>query len=184
MILTTNSAEREAILGRAGRAMVYVGGNFQQQYAPETVPGGSLCGPRCGTQRDSVREEVLHLIHVRGYGKGHPGLDPRRTSALTKAMDIARGWHFDTIPSTYPASAWYHYNDQSCTYDCMAAEYFYWGLTTLLGAQENPSNCAFIAHEWELCTKALLQSTDTRLYALLTDPVNNLPTRLPDGRYR
>jgi hypothetical protein len=183
MILTTNSAEREAIFGRAGRALDYPYAR-QSQYAPETIPSGSLCGERCGTQRDSVREEVLHLIQDYGYATGRPDLSPHSTSALTKAMDIARDGHFDTVPSTYPASAWYHYNDQSCTYDYQATEYFYWGLTTLLGAQEHPANCAFIDREWELCTKALLQSTDTRLYALLTDPENNLPTSLPDGRYR
>jgi|TARA_B100000809_G_scaffold173849_1_gene171086 hypothetical protein len=65
----------------------------------------------------------------------------------------------------------------------MAVEYFYWGLTTLLGAHGDLDSraCAQLVLEWELCTKAQLQATDTKLQALLTNPTYNLPTVLPNG---
>ena len=101
-------------------------------------------------------------------------------------MDVARGGRFKIPPVPYPAAAWYSYDDASCDYACMAVEYFYWGLTTLLGGQGDlrASRCIEIQNEWKPCTKAEFQTTDTKLYALLTNPAYNLPTRLPDGRYR
>ena len=63
----------------------------------------------------------------------------------------------------------------------MATEYFYWGLTSLLGAQAD--RCEEIAHEWELCTASSMRETDTALTALFTDGRYTLPTVLPDGNY-
>jgi len=51
-------------------------------------------------------------------------------------MDIARGGHFKKIPHKYPEIAWYTYDDRTCKYDCMATEYIYWELPSMLGAQE------------------------------------------------
>jgi len=63
----------------------------------------------------------------------HPNLDPNRTSLLTEAMDIARGRHFNTVPTTYPPSAWYHYTDVTCEYRCQ-------GPNILLGADNTPGS--------------------------------------------
>ena len=190
MILTNNAAERDAIHRLSAQQqdpqpLDYITA-IQGQYTDETNAGGTLCGPPCGRQTDASLEEVLHLLQNAGYAMAHPNLDPNRTSLLTEAMDIARGGHFNTVPTTYPPSAWYHYTDVTCEYRCQATEYFYWGLTTLLGAQGDlhPARCQDIEQEWEPCTKAGLQATDTMLYALLTNSAYNLPTRLPDGQYR
>ncbi len=113
----------------------------------------------------------------------HPNLDPNRTSLLTEAMDIARGGQFFSIPNTYPASAWYHYDDVSCDYGCMATEYFYWALTSILGAQSYAGRPESIANEWELYNEQLVETTDVAVYALMTDPRFKLPTKLPDGNY-
>lgn len=58
-------------------------------------------------------------------------------SSLANAMDKARGGYFKTIPYEYPSTAWYRYGDKTCAYDCMIIEYFYWSLTSILGAQKN-----------------------------------------------
>ena len=71
-------------------------------------------------------------------------------------MDIARGGQFMSVPNSYPASAWYHYYDQTCDYQCMATEYFYWGMTSILGAQENRLN--EISQEWDLNSRDKLLS--------------------------
>ena len=63
----------------------------------------------------------------------------------------------------------------------MITEYFYWALTSILGAQED--RCSDINNEWELCTKGLVQEKDPELYSLLTDPQYKLATILPDGAY-
>jgi hypothetical protein len=97
-------------------------------------------------------------------------------------MDIARGGYFTSIPTPYPANAWYTYDDQTCDYDCMGIEYIYWGMTSILGAQENRLD--EIEQEWDLNTNTLMQSTDTALYGLLTDAQYHFPTILPDGTYQ
>jgi hypothetical protein len=64
----------------------------------------------------------------------------------------------------------------------MATEYIYWGMTSILGAQENRLD--EISQEWDLNTKSLVESTDTAIYSLLTDQLYNFPTVLPDGTYK
>ena len=89
-------------------------------------------------QYDAALEEVLHIITHAGYAKAYPTIFGEGSgTTLTNAMDIARGGHFQTIPNSYPANAWYTYDDNTCGYNCMATEYIYWALTSILGAQEN-----------------------------------------------
>ena len=97
-------------------------------------------------------------------------------------MGIARGGHFQSIPSPYPGGAWYTYDDQICDYGCMATEYIYWAMPSVLGAQEN--RAGEIQQEWKLNTKAKVQQMDTAIYQLLTDPQYVFPIVLPDGTYR
>ena len=97
-------------------------------------------------------------------------------------MDIARGGRFLWVPSSYPEEAWYSYDDRTCDYNCMATEYIYWAMTSVLGGQRN--RASEIQHEWKLNTRAKVQETDTAIFRLLTDPAYSFPEALPDGRYR
>jgi hypothetical protein len=133
---------------------------------------------------DAALEEVLHLISTAGYEQVYPdafGSGPG--TLLTDAMDLARGGRHMGVPASYPDEAWYHYDDRTCDYRCMAVEYFYWALTTILGAQADPGRCAEIRREWEPCTLEAIEMTDPAVYQLMTDPQYRLPTRLPDGNY-
>ena len=103
-------------------------------------------------------------------------------TSLSNAMDTARGGNFTTIPNPYPNDSWYTYDDITCEYNCMTTEYIYWSMSSILGAQAN--RLGEISQEWDLNTNALVQSTDTAVYGLLTDPQYKFPTVLPDGTYR
>jgi hypothetical protein len=128
---------------------------------------------------------VLHLITDAGYGKVYPGVFGREPgTAIAKAMDVARGGHFDSVPKKYPAGAWYTYYDRTCRYRCQMSEYFYWGLTSILGAQDYAGRLDEIDNEWRLNTAAKVKAQDPTLYKLLTDPKYKLPTTLPDGHYQ
>ena len=132
---------------------------------------------------DATVEEVIHTINHVGHTNVYPNafsLSPN-SSLMSTAMDVARGGQFTTIPNPYPASSWYHYDDETCNYSCMITEYMYWALTSILGAQEN--RCGEINHEWELCTKEKVQEKDSGIYNLLTDPQYKFATIIPDGSY-
>ena len=112
----------------------------------------------------------------------------RVPNLLTEAMDVARGGYHPTTPAVYPDSAWCHYTYETEYYDHVT-EYFYWGLTTLFGAQGDlhPEQCELpelTPRIWEPCTRAELEAMDVKLCALLTNPLYKLPTRMPNGRYR
>ena len=132
---------------------------------------------------DAALEEVWHLINFSGHCLVYPeafGLEVG--SDLANAMDNARGGQFQSIPSSYPADAWYTYDDETCTYaDCQTVEYFYWAMTSILGAQDHRSGD--IGNEWRLNTRELVRTGDAEIYNLLTDPKYKLPTNLPDGTY-
>ena len=154
--------------------------NAQDLGADESIPLWHTNG-QIG-QFDAALEEVWHVITYSGYSDAYPeifGENPG--TSLTNAMDIARGGNFTSIPQNYPNAAWYTYDDQTCDYRCMATEYFYWGMTSILGAQENRLN--EISQEWDLNTRSLVENTDTAIYSLLNNPVYNFPTVLPDGSY-
>ena len=165
------------------------------QHSLETDPYGTLCGQECGTTLDVSLEEVNHLLFQGGWRRAYADLDPVPTSLLGQAMDVARGGSFSTTnmnqQTDYPASAWYRPTDYDrpedpTGFDAAGMEYFYWGMTTLMGGQGDltPLRCDQVKLEWEPCTQAKLQATDTQLYSLLTNPSYRLPTVLPDGYYR
>lgn len=134
---------------------------------------------------DATVEEIMHTINHRGHVAVYPeafGIAPN-SSLLTTAMDIARGGQFLSVPSTYPEEAWYHYDDETCDYECMAIEYIYWAQVSNMGLLDDPQTCAGIDNEWELCSVELLQSTDALVYDLITDPQYFLPQLAPDGTY-
>ena len=137
-------------------------------------------------QFDAGLEENLHTISAIGYANAYPEAfaeGPNSNSRLTLAMDKARGGHFLSIPNPYPDGAWYHYDDETCNYNCMATEYFYWGLTSMLGIQDYGNRCQEIGNEWQACTASQFQTMDTTLYNLFSDAQYIIPTQAPDGNY-
>ena len=174
-----DSAERidvhEHIPERVWDSMIIVG-----LWGDETHPNGSTPG-----KFDATLEEVLHLVTSAGYSMAYPEVFGERTgSEIANAMDKARGGRFRKVPRKYPESAWYSYYDRSCDYRCQITEYFYWGLTSLLGAQEYAGRGDEIGDEWKLNTNEKLEQGDKLLYRLLTNPKYKFPTKLPDGQYR
>lgn len=135
---------------------------------------------------DAALEEVLHIINNAGHSYAYPqAFGQNESSELAQAMDIARGGKFLTIPSSYPANAWYTYNDTTCDYNsCQTIEYLYWALTSILGAQATDTRLSEIENEWKLNTRAKVQNTDTAIYTLLTNTTYKMPTVLPDGTYK
>ena len=122
-------------------------------------------------------EEILHLVTQVGYANAYPEVFGEfKGSSISKAMDVARGGYFETVPEIYPKSSWYHYYDKSCDYACMITEYFYWSLTSLLGAQINRYD--EISEEWELNTPNKM-TKDKLIMGLLQDKKYQLPNRLP-----
>ncbi|MDP6990706.1 MAG: hypothetical protein QF903_14640 [Planctomycetota bacterium] len=164
----------------AERAGFHIG---QDLYGDETLPDGPPHARRAG-RFDATLEEVWHLVS-HGWCAAYPdvfGYEPG--SRLTDAMDLARGGRFRRIPRETPEGAWYHYDDRTCDYECMAAEYFYWTLTSWLGGQDYPGRAEEIAEEWECPTPESFERTDRAAHALITDPAFALPRVLPDGSYR
>ena len=112
----------------------------QDLFADEAQPScsGSSDTSDC---RDAALEEILHLITSSGvslyysnnFGECYRGVNNR--SEIQKQMDIARGGHFTSVPTSYPDGAVYTYDDKTCDYACMVTEMFYWGVTSLLGGQ-------------------------------------------------
>ena len=162
-----------------------LGGDFdeaigQELFGDETYPNWSFTSPF-----DATLEEVLHLVTQNGYSKAYPSVfGEHQGSRIAYAMDLARGGTFTNIPSDYPSGAWYTYTDETCGYDCQITEYFYWSLTSLMGAQNYPGRFDEISHEWRANTPTLVESIDSTVFTLLTDSTYNLPHVLPDGSYR
>jgi len=134
---------------------------------------------------DATVEEILHTINHVGHTFVYPNafsMSPN-SSLMSAAMDVARGGQFTTIPSTYPEEAWYHYDDYTCDYECMAIEYMYWAIVSNMGILNDASTCSGIANEWEPCSPELFQSMDVLMYNLITDSQYLLPQNAPDGNY-
>lgn len=154
----------------------------QDLYASETILNFNPSVEN--EQFDASLEEVLHLITHGGYAFAYPDtFGEELGTAVANAMDTARGGRFTNIPDEYPTAAWYTYYDETCEYDCQIAEYFYWALTSHLGAQNYPGRAEEIEEEWQPNTPTALREQDSAIYALLTNPAIPLPTILPDGSY-
>jgi len=134
---------------------------------------------------DASVEEIVHVINVVGHTNIYPSafsLQPN-SSLLTEAMDMARGGQFIQHPGSYPQEAWYHYDDYTCDYECMAVEYLYWCIVTDMGILSDNQTCAGIANEWEPCTPELFEEIDTLMFALINNINYLLPQLAPDGNY-
>ena len=134
---------------------------------------------------DATVEEVIHVINDIGHVSIYPdwfNLNPN-SSYMSDAMDIARGGQFINHPDEYPEEAWYHYDDWTCDYQCMAIEYLYWCIVTDMGILDDIQTCNGIANEWEPCTPELFEETDVLMYALVNNSDLKLPQNAPDGNY-
>lgn len=157
----------------------------QPLFLDETRPecSGSSETASC---RDAALEEIIHVITHFGvsrvynsdFGECYNGNGSNR-STLQVQMDLARGGHFTTVPSAYPSSAYYTYDDQTCDYECMAAEFIYWGITSILGGQE--ANRDDISNEWKLPTASEINSSLPQFYNLLRDNVTSMKLMSPIG---
>jgi hypothetical protein len=136
-------------------------------------------------QFDPTIEEVWHLISSFGYSEAYPDtFGEQINTQIAQSMDIARGGQFESIPEQYPNEAFYTYYDETCEYNCQISKYFYWGLTSLLGGQDQPGRYDEIKDEWKLNTPEKVRDQDPNLYKLLIDPQYLFPTHIPDGDYK
>ena len=134
---------------------------------------------------DASVEEMLHTINACSHIEIYPdvfGLEPN-SSEMSDAMDVARGGQFLSIPINYPEEGWYHYDDWTCDYECMAMEYLYWCIVANMGLLDNNMICSGISNEWELCTAEEFESTDVLMHAIITDLQYKIPQLAPDGNY-
>ena len=134
---------------------------------------------------DASVEEILHTINHVGHVSLYPevfNIEPN-SSIMSDAMDIARGGQFLNIPNQYPEEAWYHYDDWTCDYECMAIEYIYWCIVSYMGILNDTQTCNGIANEWEPCTPELFEQTDTIMHGVISNPQNKLPQFAPNGNY-
>lgn len=121
---------------------------------------------------DWALEECLHLVTFGGYARAYPSVFGESAGTqIAAAMDLNI------------ANGFFHYDDPTCDYPCLISEYFYWALTSILGAQNHPWRIAEITVEWELYSEALVSQSDPAVHGLLTDPQWGLATVLPDGDY-
>ena len=132
---------------------------------------------------DSNLEEVWHLVSV-GFYNLYPNDFGDEDSALTAAMDAARGGYFPEEPANYPDGAWYTYTD--APYPTHVHEYFYWAVVTNFGALNPeilPDRCEHVKAEWRICSKADLQKIDAAVFELLNNRGYAIPKIIPDGIY-
>jgi len=177
-VLVTNTIKnRGACLGMtAGEEPI----GCQSLYINETNPSSAP------SPSNATYEEVLHVITHSGYAYAYPSVfGESKGTTIATIMDKARGGYQGAGQpvSAYPEGAWYTYEDTTCDYACMVTEYFYWGLTSMMGLQA--SRCSFIEAEWDLCTRSLVQSKDAELFALLSNSTGayGIPQTRPDGVY-
>ena len=179
MALFQSENEMDSVLNQYGHILDRY--RWQNLFADECHPQGS------STQNgfDATLEEVLHLVSQHGWANAYPAAFGEYSGTeIADAMDLARGGHFNRPPNNYPPGAWYHYDDQTCRYGCQVTEYFYWLLTSILGAQDYLGRGNEINNEWEPNTAAKVQSVDAGAWALFQDPRFTFPQVIPDGSYR
>ena len=158
--------------------------NTQDLYNNEIHPTGSSIE----NGFDATLEEVLHMVTQQGYAYAYPNsFGETKGSTIANYMDTARGGYYANVPTNYPDTSWYHYNDTSCEYSCQITEYFYWALTSILGAQNysnsSESRLQQIQDEWMLNTAAKMSSSDPNMYDLMTDGSYTIPSTIPNGTY-
>ena len=167
----------ENFLSKHERKFEKVNANFQDLLDDEIVTAFDK-----SNKFDASLEEVFHLISDYGYSEIYPKqFGKKKDSVIGGLMNEARGGYFKKVPDNYPEEAYFTYDDKSCDYECQITEYFYWGMTSILGAQQSPGRLEQIQGEWRLNTPAKVEERDPELFDLLSNPKFGLPTILPDG---
>ena len=177
MTLFSDEDELENFIDKHERKFEKTNGRFQDLFDFEIVTSSDTSG-----EFDASLEEVFHLITDTGYSEIFPdefGL--RKDSLIGELMNNARGGYFKKVPKSYPDDAYFTYDDKTCEYECQITEYFYWGMTSVLGGQQAPGRLEQIEEEWKLNTPAKVAERDPDLFDLLTNGQFDLPTVLPDG---
>jgi hypothetical protein len=161
--------------------------NWQDLQADETEPTCSGAD-ESGDCRDAALEEIMHVISGNGIAAVYPedfsdcreNFSNGKSSKMQLLMDKARGGKWDGPPSGgYPDSAIYHYDDETCDYGCMATEYFYWALTSLLDGQDQRAEENMV--EWEASTRSQLMEKDRGMYDLLIGGTTKMKLLSLDG---
>jgi hypothetical protein len=177
LTIFSDEDQREKFLGKHERKFEKAGANIQTLWDTEIITTSDNT-----TQFDASLEEIFHLISDFGYSKVYPEeFGRKRDSLIGKIMNNSRGGYFKKVPSEYPEGAYFTYDDKTCDYECQVTEYFYWGMTSLLGAQEAAERFEQIQDEWRLNTPAKVAEEDPELFDLLTNKKYSLPSVLPDG---
>ena len=180
MVLFSSEAEQNS-LDSSLASLETVMTRTQNLFAEEIFENGSQ-----GENRDATLEEVLHLVTDKGWDEAFPSVwGEKKGSSIANAMDTARGGYFETVPVSYPANAWYTYDDQTADYGTQITEYVYWATTTYLGGQNWPGRVhSNFTSEWTPITQSDLNTTDPAVVSLLTSSSYKFPiTQLPDGNY-
>ena len=93
----------------------------------------------------------------------------------------------ETVPTTYPANAWYAYTDQTCFYNCQVIEYIWWGYCSFSGTCAGRSGDTGFEAEFKFLRKDQFVAGDLELTKLFTDSATSttykLPTRSVNGTY-
>ena len=178
LIITKNEKETDRIMTKMENIWLF--NQFEIPYIQDLSSDEMVISNGRNGKFDASLEEILHLV-TQGYFSVFPTLK----RSVLKSMDNARGGQFKTVPNKYPYGSWYTYYDKTCDYEeCMSTEYFYWGLTSLLGAQKFDGRLDDIIDEWQLNTPSKLKKGDPMLYSILTDKRYQLPNTLPNDKYQ
>ena len=124
------------------------------------------------------------------YHCGFP--EPRASSSSSSSSSSSRRHLLDltcaSLRFAAPAD-----DDETCSYGCLAIEYLYWTLQSLLGYQDGenapPGRCEQISDEWQLCNVELMEEFDPVMTAVLRSVRKrtwfflSIPFPLPGVRY-
>jgi len=147
-----------------------------------------------GECRDAAVEEALHLVNAHGHALAHKkvfGIKWKPRSKLTKAMDKARGKRIKKTPnklSKYPKKAWFTYADATCTYDCQAIEYLWWGYAAYTGAGNGLASDPGYNKEFHVLKQTDFKAKDKKLKKIFDKSKSGsasyrIATNIVDGIY-
>lgn len=133
---------------------------------------------------DETLRVALNLMSSVGYNYAYPNeLGENIGTDLALAMNEARGGYFPFVPPEYPEDAWFHFTEVDCDYFCQIQRYFYWAVSTNMGAQSYPGRCEEIVDEWELCEVESFQTFDLQMNQIIQNELYHIPQSLPNGSY-
>lgn len=138
---------------------------------------------------DSTIPAAIRLMGKAGYARAYPDIfgdasfPMFRFSILMNLMNRARGGVFDFPPPAYPPYAHYTDYDWTKSYSDFVRDYFYWGVSTNMNAQNFSGRANRVAHIWRPLTPHSLKRTDPWFYYVINRGGFAVPGYLPDGNY-